>query len=58
MFAGVLVLITACVEPYVASVIQEDHNILVVDGFLVPNDTTEIKLSRTNPIYSKEGLEP
>jgi hypothetical protein len=58
MFAGLLVLMCACVDPYVASVIQEDHNILVIDGFLIPNDTTVIKLSRTNPIYSKEGLEP
>ncbi|HMG90979.1 MAG TPA: DUF4249 domain-containing protein, partial [Chryseolinea sp.] len=30
----------------------------VIDGFLIPNDTTEIKLSRTNPIYSSEGFEP
>src|SRR5215204_4487825 len=58
MFAGLLVLMCACIEPYVAPVIQEDHNILVIDGFLIPNDTTVIKLTRTNPIYSKEGLEP
>ena len=51
-------LMCACVEPYVAPVVTDDRNILVIDGFLVPNDTTVIKLSRTNPIYSKEGIGP
>src|SRR5688572_30639281 len=57
IFAGLLVLMCACVDPYLAPAIQEDHDILVIDGFLIPNDTTVIKLSRTNPIYSKEGYE-
>ena len=56
-FAGLLVLMCACVDPYLAPAIQDDHYILVIDGFLIPNDTTVIKLSRTNPIYSKEGYQ-
>jgi hypothetical protein len=57
IFVGLLVLMCACVEPYLAPAIEDDHNVLVIDGFLIPNDTTVIKLSRTNPIYSKEGYE-
>jgi hypothetical protein len=47
----------ACVDPYFVPAIQDDHNFLVIDGFLIPNDTTVIKLSRTNPVYSKEEFE-
>lgn len=57
IFAGLLILMCACVEPYFVPAIQDDHNILVIDGFLIPNDTTVIKLSRTNPVYSKDGFE-
>jgi hypothetical protein len=39
-----------CIEPYVPSIIVEDHNYLVVEGFLVENDTTVVRLSRTQVI--------
>ncbi|HTE33232.1 MAG TPA: DUF4249 domain-containing protein [Chryseolinea sp.] len=50
-------LLSACLEPYVPSIAKEDFGILVVDGFFVPNDSTQIRLSRTvtidNPANSR-----
>jgi hypothetical protein len=42
--------INGCVEPYMPSVIVTDYNYLVIDGFLVGNDSTFITLSRTQTI--------
>src|SRR5688572_8658517 len=49
--------INACVEPYMPSVIVNDYNYLVVDGFLVGNDSTYIKLSRTQVIAEASTFE-
>ncbi|HTE31200.1 MAG TPA: hypothetical protein VK666_12555, partial [Chryseolinea sp.] len=38
--------VSACVEPYFPTIKLPDNGVLVVDGFLVSNDSTKIKLSR------------
>lgn len=43
-------LASGCVEPYFPPVIITNHNYLVVEGFLVGNDSTFVKLSRTQVI--------
>ena len=48
----------SCVEPYIPSVIVIDHNYLVIDGFLVGNDSTFIKLSRTQVIAEDTASQP
>ncbi len=49
--------INGCVEPYMPSVIITDYNYLVVDGFLVGNDSTFITLSRTQAIANANTFE-
>jgi len=39
-----------CLEPYAPALITADYNYLVIDGFLVGNDSTFIKLSRSQAI--------
>ena len=51
-----LLLPYACLEPYAPSIITEDYNILVVDGFLIGNDTTFIRLGRTAPLSNTESI--
>jgi hypothetical protein len=41
---------TGCIEEYVPTIITTDHRYLIVDGFLVGNDSTFIKLSRSQLI--------
>jgi hypothetical protein len=41
---------TGCIEEYVPTIITTDHRYLIVDGFLVANDSTFIKLSRSQLI--------
>lgn len=54
MSAGVLsavfFLANACLEPYHLTVNPEESGFLIVDGFLVRNDSTFIKLSRSQPV--------
>ncbi len=46
----VVFLVTGCVEPYLPPPITIDHNYLVIEGFLVGNDSSFITLSRTQII--------
>jgi len=52
------VFFTGCVEPYVPSLIVIDHDLLVIDGFLVGNDSTFIRLSRTQVIAEDTASQP
>jgi len=53
-FVSIMVVVSACLEPYGVPSIREHLGILVVDGLLVPNDTTVIKLTRTRSLDSWE----
>lgn len=44
----------SCLESYLAPTTLQEVGILVVDGILVPNDTTEIKLMRTRNLTSTD----
>src|SRR5262245_26678835 len=45
-----LMILFGCVEPYQPEVSQQTNDVLVVDGFFVPNDSTRIILSSSGPI--------
>jgi hypothetical protein len=47
---AILFLLNGCVEPYLPTTIVSDYDYLVVDGFLIGNDSTHIKLSRTQTV--------
>jgi len=49
--------VNGCVEPYMPSVIVTDYHYLVIDGFLVGNDSTFITLSRTQTISDATTFE-
>lgn len=44
---GFLFACLACIDPYAPDLLSIDYGILVIDGYFVPNDTTQIRLSRT-----------
>ena len=46
-----------CIEPYSPRIITSDYRFLIVDGFLVSNDSTLIKLSRSQLIYDTKPFE-
>jgi hypothetical protein len=46
-------LLVGCLDPYSPTIIQQNLNILVVDGFLnATSKSIQVKLSRTLPIYT------
>jgi hypothetical protein len=53
-----LIGVSACVDPYSPSIIQDNQRILVIEGQLISNDSTFIKLSRSKPIESDNIFEP
>lgn len=54
-----LVLVSACIEPYDPPVSDEDVKILVVDGFLnASNGMAEVLLTRTIPVESGQPIPP
>jgi hypothetical protein len=57
LFASISFLIS-CVEPYAPPVIADDFGLLVVDGFFVGNDSSLIKLSRTQNLESEVNSKP
>lgn len=52
VWGAFIFLTSGCLEPYVPAIIQENNSILVVDGFLLGNDSTVIRLSRTRLLDS------
>ncbi len=52
-----LVAVAGCIEDYSPRIITTDHQYLVVDGFLVSNDSTFIKLSRSQLIYDNNATQ-
>ncbi|MBA4058082.1 MAG: DUF4249 domain-containing protein, partial [Marivirga sp.] len=57
-FCATLLLVSACIEPYLPPLIESPNGILVVDGFLVANDSSVIKLSRTTALNDVVSAEP
>lgn len=43
----------ACLDTYLPGIVLQDSGVLVVDGFLIGNDSTRIKLSRTQTLDSE-----
>src|SRR5687768_4453505 len=55
-FAGIMVAVLSCVEPYNPPAIKELVDILVVDGFLNSTDSTaEVKLSKAAALSDQSG---
>jgi hypothetical protein len=50
--------VSSCLEPYPAPRIEQNLGLLVVDGILVPNDTTNISLRRTLALESVGPYSP
>lgn len=48
---------TGCIEEYVPNIITTDHRYLIVDGFLIGNDSTFIKLSRSQLLSDQNDFE-
>ena len=48
-----LSLVMSCVEPYAPTIIADDYRLLVVDGFFVGNDSSFLRLSRTQKLESE-----
>jgi len=46
----VLIFANGCLEPYAPALVTVDYNFLVIEGFLVGNDSSFVKISRSQPI--------
>ncbi|HCR52845.1 MAG TPA: hypothetical protein DIW27_00415 [Cytophagales bacterium] len=54
LFKFVFLMLFGCLEPYSPTVIEQNVNLLVVDGFLnASTNSIQVKLSRTLPIYTE-----
>ncbi len=55
--AGLIIAISACVEPYYAPDMAGDLNILVVDGFVSASDgSATVRLAHTTKLSNEEGF--
>jgi hypothetical protein len=56
---ALLLVATACIDPYTPQVVQQDIRALVVDGFVnTTASTVEVDLSRTLPLLAEQAYEP
>src|SRR5688572_28941529 len=54
---GLIIAITACVEPYYAPDVGGDINVLVVDGFVnASNGSITVRLTHTAKLNNEEGF--
>ena len=57
-FAGLVAIVFSCVKPFEPSVIKADNTFLVVDGVLISDSNTIIRLSRTRNLSDTGGTVP
>ncbi len=57
VMAAMMLVINNCVEPYFPPAIVTDHNYLAVNGFLVNNDSTFIRLSYSQAVYAPNSFD-
>lgn len=51
-----IVVANACIDPYLPPPLKQPLGMLVVDGLMIPNDTTQIRLTRTRSLDSSDPI--